>query len=111
MSTVCFDQNRREDDKTCSHPFTWSRTTELQTKLAELGSASYKSGYPVATGTGLKTPKDSKTGLKSRKNSPRYFLITKYPILRILFSRRPFHIYFFFLSSHNLKFLRFFILF
>ena len=35
-------------------------------------------GHTVATGTGLKYPKGSKTwGLNLRKNSPKYFLITK----------------------------------
>ena len=59
-------------------------------------------GHAVASGTGLKSPKGSKTGHNSRKNSPRYFLVTKYPILRILYFWKagenkifPFHTYFF----------------
>ena len=75
MSTA-FRSNSSEDDKTCSHASTWGSTTELQTKLAELGSASYNLGHAVATGPGLKYPKGSKTGLNSRKNSPKYFLDT-----------------------------------
>ena len=46
-------------------------------------------GHAVATGTGLKYPKGSKTGLNSRK----YFLITKYPILRILYFRKAGELY------------------